>query len=159
MFGGSQELLIRCKPVLDAVGSLVIHVGGPGAGHAMKALNNLLSAIGLAAATEVIEVGRRFGLDPTIMLKVLNTSTGRNNATETKMAQFVLSRSFASGFALKLMVKDVAIALSLAHAEGISVPISEACGALWTRAAGVLPVDADHTMIAIMAEVKVETNA
>lgn len=148
MFGGSAAQLARCRPVLDAVGSNVVEVGGVGAGHAMKALNNLLSAVGLAAATEVIETGRRFGLDPERMLDVLNTSSGRNNATEAKIARFVLSRSFDAGFATRLMVKDVGIAVDLARAEDVSAPLAEACLARWRRAAEVLSPDADHTEIA-----------
>jgi 3-hydroxyisobutyrate dehydrogenase len=132
------------------IGSTIVPTGPVGSGHAMKALNNLLSAVGLAAATEVVEVGRRFGLDPAVMLDVLNHSTGRNHATENKVAQFVLSGTFASGFALQLMVKDIATAVALAHAQGVPIPIGEACLALWSEAADVLPADADHTRIAML---------
>jgi 3-hydroxyisobutyrate dehydrogenase len=148
MFGGSPDLLDRCRPLLQALGSTITHVGPVGAGHAMKALNNLLSAIGLAAAGEVIEVGRRFGLRPEVMLDVLNRSTGRNHATETKIARFVLSERFDSGFALRLMVKDVAIAAGLAAGTGVATPIADACVAAWRAAAAVLPPDADHTWMA-----------
>jgi len=148
MFGGGPDLLDRCRPLLQALGSTITHVGPVGAGHAMKALNNLLSAIGLAAAGEVIEVGRRFGLRPEVMLDVLNHSTGRNHATETKIARFVLSERFDSGFALRLMVKDVAIAAGLAAGTGVATPIADACGAAWRAAAAVLPPDADHTWMA-----------
>jgi 3-hydroxyisobutyrate dehydrogenase len=148
MFGGDPELLERCRPVLEAVGNAIVPLGAVGAGHAMKALNNLLSAIGLAAATEVVEVGRRFGLDPHVMLEVLNQSTGRNQATETKIDQFVLSGSFASGFALRLMLKDVTTAVELARDEGVPIPLGEACLSLWQRAAELLPENADQTEIA-----------
>ena len=148
MFGGNPDLLDRCRPLLQALGSTITHVGPVGAGHAMKALNNLLSAIGLAAAGEVLEVGRRFGLRPEVMLDVLNHSTGRNHATETKIARFVLSERYDSGFALRLMVKDVAIAAGLAVGTGVATPIADACVAAWRAAAAVLPPDADHTRMA-----------
>lgn len=148
MFGGGPAQLERCRPVLGAVSATIVEVGGVGAGHAMKALNNLLSAIGMAAAGEVVEVGRRFGLDPARMLEVINSSTGRNHATETKMAQFVLSGTFASGFALRLMLKDVGIAVDLARDEGASTPLAEACLERWREAAELFPPDADHTRIA-----------
>src|SRR3546814_3393053 len=75
--------------------------------HAMKALNNYVSAAGLAAAAEAVIVGSHFGLDPLVIVDVLNASTGRNNSTENKLKQQVLSGEFASGFALGLMAKDL----------------------------------------------------
>ena len=151
MFGGTQEQLETCRPVLSKLGDNIFHVGGVGAGHAIKALNNLLSATGLAAACEVIEVGRRYGLDPNTMLDVINHSTGRNHATETKVAQFVLSGSYASGFALNLMVKDIATAMELARSLDVECRIGEACLDLWRDAAARLPAGADQTRVALMA--------
>jgi 3-hydroxyisobutyrate dehydrogenase len=148
MFGGREAELSHARPVLDAVGTSVIRVGDVGAGHAMKALNNLLSATGLASALEVLGIGRSFGISPTTMIDVLNRSTGRNNATETKIGQYVLSGTFASGFALQLMLKDISTALDLAQDLGIDIPIGEACVALWRAAASELPADADQTSIA-----------
>ena len=150
MFGGTDAELERCRGVLEAVGESVIHVGPVSSGHALKALNNLLSAVGLAAASEVMETGRRYGLDPETMLDVINQSTGRNHATETKVAQFVLSGTYASGFALRLMVKDVTTAIGLAKSMKVATPIGEACLKLWQEAARRLPPDADQTRIAMM---------
>ncbi|MEA2682304.1 MAG: 3-hydroxyisobutyrate dehydrogenase [Chloroflexota bacterium] len=150
MFGGESAQLERCRPLFDAIGDQVVEVGPVGSGHAIKALNNLLSAEGLAAATEIIEVGRRFGLDPHVMLKAINASTGRNHATETKVEQFVLSDTFASGFALRLMLKDIATAVDLAHDQGVPIPLGDACLSLWERAASELPADADQTRIGLM---------
>jgi 3-hydroxyisobutyrate dehydrogenase len=151
MFGGTAEQLERCRPVLEALGDNVFHVGKVGAGHAIKALNNLLSATALAAASEAIEVGRRYGLDPNTMLDVINHSTGRSHATETKMAQFVLSGTYASGFALRLMVKDVATAIDLANSLDVECRIGQACLDLWREAATRLPEDADQTQVALLA--------
>lgn len=123
----------------------------------MKALNNLLSAIGLAAASEVLSVGANFGLDPHVMLTVLNGSSGRNHATEVKMAKFVLSRGFDSGFALRLMVKDLRTALELAHETSTPVPIGASCLEEWTAASRLLKDDADHTAIANYIEAQAGT--
>lgn len=150
MFGGTAEQLARCRTIFEALGDNVVHVGAVGMGHAMKALNNLLSAVGLAAACEVMEVGRRYGLDSAVMLDVLNHSTGRNHATETKVQQFVLSGTFASGFALRLMVKDISTAVDLARALDVDCEIGEACLNLWQEAAHRLPPSADQTQIALM---------
>ena len=119
----------------------------------MKALNNLLSAIGLAAASEVLTVGKTFGLEPSVMVDILNQSSGRNHATEVKVSKFILSREFNSGFSLNLMVKDLGIALGLAADGGVSVPISAAALQTWIGAKAMLADHpADHTEVARFVE-------
>ena len=92
------RVIKRVRPLLASTGSQILHVGPVGSGHAAKALNNLLSAIGLVAAAEVLLVGRKFGIDAATLLAVLNASSGRNQATETKYEKFILSHTYASGF-------------------------------------------------------------
>src|SRR5262245_55665953 len=147
MVGGDPVLVARCRPLFQAVGERVFECGPLGSGHVMKALNNLVSAAGLLAAAEALIVGRRSGIEPSRMLEVLNASTGRNYATEHKLAQFVLSRRFDAGFSLALMVKDLATALDVARDTGTPAPLAAECRALWTRAAEGLAPDADHTAI------------
>lgn len=147
MAGGEPAAVDKAVPLLEPLGR-VIRTGDLGSGHAMKALNNLLSATGLLAAAEVVLVGRRFGLDPQVMIDTLNASTGRNNATENKFARFILSGSYDSGFALALMVKDLRTALGLAHETRTPATLGQVCLDLWTEAQAQLPEDADHTMVA-----------
>jgi 3-hydroxyisobutyrate dehydrogenase len=125
----------------------------------MKALNNYVSAAGLAAAAEALLVGQRFGLDPAVMVDILNASTGRNNATENKLKQFVLSRRYAAGFGLGLMAKDLRTALATAHAAHVPTPLGEACVALWNAAEKALGGGADHTEIARYLEELAEAEA
>jgi 3-hydroxyisobutyrate dehydrogenase len=148
MAGGEAALVERCRPILAAMGTQIFATGPLGSGHAMKALNNYVSAAGLAAAAEALMVGGRFGVDPAAMVDKLHASTGRNNATENKLAQFVLSRRFASGFNLGLMAKDLRTALDTARATGTPTPLGEACVALWSDAEAALGGAADHTEIA-----------
>jgi 3-hydroxyisobutyrate dehydrogenase len=148
MFGGPHDLLDRARPVFEPIAESIIRVGEVGAGHAMKALNNLLSAIGLSAAAEIMEIGRRFGLEPHTVLEVLNRSTGGNNATQTKFAQYVLSETYASGFRLSLMVKDMSTAVDLGADCGVRLPLSDVCLDQWRAAAALLPNDADQTHFA-----------
>src|SRR5690606_1865567 len=115
MVGGDAEVLASRHEVLETMGTTITHVGASGAGDAMKALNNLLSAIGLIGAAEVLSAAASFGIEPRVALDVLNSSTGRNQATEVKYGRYVLSRAFDSGFAMQLMVKDLRIALDIAH--------------------------------------------
>jgi 3-hydroxyisobutyrate dehydrogenase len=148
MFGGSAEELARCGPLFDALGKKVVHAGPVGAGHALKALNNLLSATNFLITLEAVAAGKRFGLDPGVMVDAINDSTGRSWATEHKVPQFVTPRSYTSGFAMRLMVKDIKTARELAHATGAPFELGDASVALWERAAEALPDEADHTEIA-----------
>lgn len=145
MCGGEAAAFEEQKPLLSAMGRTVTHVGPAGAGHAMKALNNYVSAAGLVAAVEALHVGARFGLDPDVMVDVLNGSTGRNNTTEVKVRPFMLSGRFDSGFALRLMAKDLGIAIGLAEAIGEPMRLGEDVLRIWRDAAQALPADADHT--------------
>jgi len=146
MAGGDASLIDRAEPALKAMGS--IHRTGPlGSGHAMKALNNYVSVAGLIASCEALLVGAKFGLDPSVMTKVLNASTGRNNTTENKLAQYIISRTFGSGFSLALMNKDVGMAASLAKELGIKADELAFCAELLAKAAKALGPGADHTAI------------
>ena len=145
MFGGSAETLERCRPMLAAMGSSIVHTGGVGSGHAMKALNNYVSAAGLVAVVEALRVGERFGLDPKIMTQVLNASSGKNNTTENKVAQYMLSGTFNSGFALSLMTKDIGIAMHLAEQLEIPTQLGHSCLDIWRAAAEKADRSADHT--------------
>jgi len=147
MVGGDPAVVTRCRPLLALIGHQIFETGPLGSGHALKALNNLVSAAGLVAAAEALLIGRRFGLDPQRMIDVFNASSARNNSTENKFAQHVFSRSFASGFALDLMVKDLGIALDLARDTDTPAPLSAACRSLWASAQGALDAGADHTAI------------
>ena len=146
MAGGLPADVERARPVLEKLGATIIATGALGSGHAMKALNNYVSAAGLAAAAEALIVAKAFGLDPAIMTDVLNASTGRNNATENKLKQHILSGTFASGFAMDLMAKDLATAGDLANALKVPAPFAEECISLWKEASAKLP-GTDHTAI------------
>ena len=91
LVGGRAKTLAQCMPVLEAMGKSILHIGGAGSGHAAKALNNYVSAAGLAATVEALLVARRFGIEPDVMTDVLNASSGRSNTSENKVRQFMLS--------------------------------------------------------------------
>src|SRR5882672_4536354 len=148
MVGGEVQTIERCNPVLEAMGKQIFLTGALGSGHAMKALNNYVSAAGLAAAVEAVLAAARFGLDPGKVVDVLNASTGMNNSTLNKFHRFILSRSFDSGFSLDLMVKDLKTALEVAHSSGTPAPLAEACVAAWSEAQAALGPGLDHTAVA-----------
>ncbi len=150
--GGAAADLARAAPVLDAMGSSVHHCGGVGAGQAMKALNNLVSAGGFLIGIEALLIGQKFGLDPALMVDVLNASTGMNNSTEKKFKQFVLSRRFDAGFGLDLMTKDLSIALEIGRSGATPTPFAALCRELWAAAGAMLGPGQDHTALARFSE-------
>jgi len=151
MVGGAADAVDAAEPVLKAMGTQVLRTGAVGTAHAMKALNNLVSAAGFLISVEALLIGKRFGLDPAVMVDVLNASTGVNNSTQKKLKPFVLSRSFDSGFSLELMVKDISIALGLADESHVIAPLAAMTRNLWAEALadGVGP---DHTHAARLSE-------
>jgi len=149
MTGGPAEVLARVQPILRVLGAEIVHAGAiVGAGHAVKALNNLMSATHLLASSEALLAGRAFGLDPAVMLDIVNASSGRSGSTQVKWPRYILPESYDSGFGLRLMLKDMRVALGLEEAAGIPAPLSAAAVEAWATAADTLPPDADHTEIA-----------
>jgi 3-hydroxyisobutyrate dehydrogenase len=147
MVGGDGAAIDRVEPVLKSMGNAIFRTGDLGSGHAMKALNNYLSAVGLTAAVEALRIGKAFGLDPNLMTDILNASSGRNNATEIKLKPFVIPETYTAGFLMRLMAKDVRTADRLAAAIGVPAPIMGRVADLWDAAARDLGPAADHTEI------------
>ncbi|HTT91676.1 MAG TPA: NAD(P)-dependent oxidoreductase [Acidimicrobiales bacterium] len=147
MIGGGVGEVERARPFLEHLGR-VVHAGPVGAGHAIKALNNLLSATHLWATTEAMIVGQRFGLDPQVMLDIFNSSSGRSGSTANKWPNFILPGTYNSGFGLRLMVKDMGTAVRLSEQMGVSSELGQAALRLWEQAAERLPAEADHTEVA-----------
>lgn len=152
MAGGEEADLDRAEPVLKAMGTSIHRCGPIGAGQAMKALNNLVSAGGYLIGIEALLIGQRFGLDPAKMVDVLNASTGMNNSTQKKFKEYVLSRRFDAGFGLDLMVKDLSIALEVGRETTTPTPFAALCREMWAAAAAMLGPGADHTAVAKLSE-------
>lgn len=136
MVGGEDALVERCLPVLQSMARHIFRIGKVGSGHVIKTLNNMLSAMNTMAAAEVLLIGKRFGLDPEVMVDVINESTGMNGAMKRNMKQEVISRKFGGGFAWDLKFKDFGIAMELAQRTATPVPL---CGMAFqlNQAAGI----------------------
>jgi len=147
MVGGSDEDVRDVEVVLTCLGKLY-HAGPIGAGHAVKALNNLMSATHLLVSSEAMLAGERFGLKPEVMLSIFNASSGRSGSTENKWPNFIVPQTYDSGFGLRLMLKDMRIAAQLASQMQQQSRLGEQAIALWEQAAEALPPTADHTEIA-----------
>jgi 3-hydroxyisobutyrate dehydrogenase len=145
MVGGEKAAVATVFPVLQAMGKTLVHVGDAGAGHAVKALNNYVSASGLLAVCEALVAAEKFGIDPHLVNQVFNASTGKNNTTEHKVENYMLSGTFGSGFALGLMRKDLQTARSFIERMGTPGEFADLCFSTWAKAEQGLEQGADHT--------------
>ena len=145
MIGGDAVAVNAVTPILSAMGKTLTHVGQNGAGHAVKALNNYVSASGLLAVCEALVAAQKFGIDPHLANKVFNTSTGKNNTTDVKVENFMLSGTFGSGFSLALMRKDLQTALDFIDRMGTPDDFAKQCVSTWKAAESTLNKGADHT--------------
>lgn len=147
MVGGEEKDFEEARPLLAMLGENINHVGDAGAGHTIKALNNMISATTLAATAEAMALGVKLGLEPEKMLDVINASTGRSFSSDFKFPNQVLTRKFEVGFTLDLMVKDLKIAMSMAEEESVPMFISSASFQVWKRAWSEGRGREDHTAI------------
>jgi 3-hydroxyisobutyrate dehydrogenase len=145
MIGGAPADIARARPVLELMGNKLFVVGALGAGHAMKALNNYVSAAAYEATSEALLIGKRFGIDPTQLIDILNVSTGRNFHSELSMKDHVIGGRYAAGFLLALAAKDVRIAAGLAAAMKVDAPMLQLSAAQLTAASEKLGPRADVT--------------
>jgi len=146
MAGGDKDTVSYYQPMLEIMGR-VFHTGETGSGHAMKSLNNYLSAVSLASAAEAVMAGKAFGLDPETMVEILNVSSGRSNSTQTKYPDFILNQAFNSGFAIGLLAKDLRLACEIAQVTETPSELMHVCTDLWQKANQDLGPGADHTEV------------
>ncbi|MEJ2897204.1 NAD(P)-dependent oxidoreductase [Bordetella avium] len=147
MAGGLPADLERALPILANMGATIIPTGKIASAHAIKALNNYVYAAGLLAASEALAIARRMDLDLAVLADVLNVSSGRNVATETKLKQFIIPETYNGGFALALMAKDLDTAQSLQALTGFEARQLALCAGLWKEALAQLPAGSDNTAI------------
>ena len=125
MVSGPREEVRAIEPLLPAIGKTFFIGERPGAGQTMKLCNNFLSAAAMTATSEAMVMGVKAGLDPRIMLDVINAGTGRNTATEDKFGRVVLPRAFNLGFTVGLMNKDLKLCLAEGKALGVPMEVAE----------------------------------
>jgi 3-hydroxyisobutyrate dehydrogenase-like beta-hydroxyacid dehydrogenase len=147
MVSGPRAEAAALDDVLKVIGKVFFIGEQPGAGQTMKLANNLLSATAMAATSEAMVMGVKAGLDPAIMLEVINAGSGRNTATEHKFPKLVLPRRFDLGFTNGLMRKDVNLALSEAGALGVPMNVTRAVAAALQLACEEIGADADLTTL------------
>ena len=146
MVGGEKDQIEKVKNILQVMGK--IQVTGPlGSGHAMKSLNNYVSAAGLIASLEALNTAIKLGIKPKNFLKIINGATGKNNSTEVKLERFIISKKYNSGFALNLMTKDVSIANGLIENHTKKLSFSKNVLDYLNASLHLLGNEADHTEV------------
>lgn len=135
MVAGAAQTVSSVERVLGCFASRIVRVGErPGDAQRVKLINNFLSAANLAVACEAIVLAQAAGLDPRTVLDVVNSGSGQNSATLTKLPDHVLPRRFDRGGRLALMLKDLDEAAKLAGATGVPIPLGDAVRACFERA-------------------------
>lgn len=152
MVSGSRNSFEEISPLLAHFGKPTFIGEAPGAAQMMKLCNNLMAATSMAIAAEAITAGVKAGIDPSIMVEVINTSSGRNNATQDKFPRAVLNRTFDQGFSTGLMFKDVRLCLEEIERMGLDLEVSKAVAATWKKSNERFGADSDHTIIVKMIE-------
>jgi 3-hydroxyisobutyrate dehydrogenase-like beta-hydroxyacid dehydrogenase len=121
-----EETFAKIKPPLDHIGKVFFVGTQPGQGQTMKLLNNLLSATAMTISSEAVVMGVKAGLDPKMVIDVINSGSGRNTATQDKIPRCVIPRTFDFGFAVGLLNKDIRLCLQEADALGVPMVVGSA---------------------------------
>jgi 3-hydroxyisobutyrate dehydrogenase-like beta-hydroxyacid dehydrogenase len=145
MVSGPRTEYETIKPALEVIGKLFFIGEKPGAGQTMKLANNFLSATAMVATSEAVVMGVKSGLDPKVMVDVINSGSGMNTASRDKFPRSVLPRSFDYGFATGLMVKDVRLAIEEMKGLGLKMEVAEAVGRLWETVIKEQGAESDFT--------------
>jgi 3-hydroxyisobutyrate dehydrogenase-like beta-hydroxyacid dehydrogenase len=147
MLACPQERRALLEPVLKVFGRVFYLGEEPGLGQTMKLCNNLLSATAMAISCEAVVMGVKAGLDPRVMIDVINAGSGRNSATQDKFPKAILPRTFDFGFTNALMHKDVKLCVEEAEAMGVPMWVGSAVRQLWAYTASRMGADTDFTSI------------
>lgn len=131
MVSGPKSEFETVKPALDVIGKVFFIGEKPGSAQTMKLANNFLSATAIVATSEAVVMGVKAGLDPRVMIDVINASSGLNTASRDKFPRAILPRTFDFGFATGLMVKDVRLCLEEMRSLGLTMEVADAVGRLW----------------------------
>ena len=139
MVGGDAGPVRRVRPLLKVLGKKMFHLGGVGAGHVMKSINNLITAVTFLATAEGLVIGRSYGLDAAVMNDVLNLSTAMSWISRNHIPQRILTRKYDDPFKFDLMVKDINIAVQVAADRKLDVPLAARTRELWQQTQAKLP--------------------
>jgi 3-hydroxyisobutyrate dehydrogenase len=144
MVGGDAKAFAECEPILQLMGKNIVHCGKVGTGQAAKVCNNMLLAICMIGTSEALNLGQKLGLDPVLLSKIINTSSGRNWSSELYnpvpgvLPNVPASKNYDGGFAAALMAKDLGLAQNAATASSTPTPLGSLSHQIY-RILGQLP--------------------
>ena len=147
-----RETFDRLEPMLKNIGKVFFIGEAPGSAQMMKLCNNLMSAAAMAISAEAITAGVKAGIDPAVMVDVINVSSGMNTATTQKFPKSILNRRFDYGFATGLMFKDVRLCLEAAEAMDLDLETAKAVRSVWQKMNDAFGPESDFTRIVEMVE-------
>lgn len=147
MVGGDEAHFNEALSRFEALGTKILHVGGSGAGNVAKLVNNMLVACHMLTTAEGLRLAEASGVSANDTLRVINAASGRTMLSEVHFPNWVLSKSFSSGFAAGLMRKDVRLALELAAEVGADLPIARLAQTLWSEEVSGIANDQDFTRL------------
>ena len=146
MVGGNEDTFKRCRPIFQALGKTIVHVGGSGAGQVVKACNQIVVALIIEAVSEALVLGSKAGVDPAKILQVLSGGLAANRVIELR-GESMLAHDFTPGGRIRTHHKDLGIVLELGRMYGVSLPVTalvdQMFASLEIRGRG----DLDHTAL------------
>ena len=145
MVSGPRADAEAVRPALEVIGKMFFIGEKPGSAQTMKLANNFLSATAVVATSEAVVMGVKSGLDPHVMIEVINAGSGMNTASRDKFPRAILPRTFDFGFTTGLMVKDVRLCLEEMKSLGLSMEVAEAVGRLWEVVIRDMGAESDFT--------------
>jgi 3-hydroxyisobutyrate dehydrogenase-like beta-hydroxyacid dehydrogenase len=147
MLGSKEQPFDKVLPILNMLGKNVYDLGSVGSGHAVKAINNYLSATSLFATSEAFYLIEKLGIDKEKALDVINNSSGRSFSTELKFPRYILPEAFNSGFSLDLILKDVKTTNRIAKEINLPIQLASIIEKYYLEAKEIGGVQQDHTEI------------
>ncbi|HEX7361922.1 MAG TPA: NAD(P)-dependent oxidoreductase [Bryobacteraceae bacterium] len=146
--GGDPGLLEECRPLLSVVATRIMHVGGTGQGKVVKMVNQVMAALNLFSIGEAFSLGMSYGVSPEILYDVIKTSSGYSKMMDLKLPHFLLVGSFEPGFKMRLMKKDLDIALESGRSKDVPLTLTSLIARDFAEAIENGNGEADYSLLA-----------
>lgn len=134
MVGGEADLLEECRPLLETMGTRILHVGPLGQGKVVKMINQVMAALHLLTIGEAFALGVKCGADPQVLYEVIKVSSGYSKMMDLRLPGFLLAGRFEPGFKLDLMKKDIHLAVDSAKAAGVPLVLTAEAARIFAAA-------------------------
>lgn len=151
MVGGNAADVERVRPLFEALGTTIVHVGGPGAGQVVKACNQIVVAVAYAGLSEALVLGTKAGVDPEKILQVLGGGLANSRVLEMR-GPTMIKHEFAPGFRIKLHRKDLGIALNAGRDQGVPLAVTALVSQLFETAQATGRGELDHSALLTVIE-------